>query len=108
MSTPAAITVERHFRRLGQRKDLWPGFEPLRIPAAIYDEAAGQTFLFRHPAPPGEFHPVSGETQTQVAPGRYEGVTANTNGSIGGAGTALLVLPKGADGTPARGAILVH
>lgn len=108
MSTPAAITVERHFRRLGQRKDLWPGFEPLRIPAAIYDEAAGQTFLFRHTSPPAEFRPVAGETQTLSAPGRYEGITANTNGSIGGTGTALMLLPKNTEGTPARSAVLVH
>ncbi|MGC4045678.1 MAG: hypothetical protein QM758_17950 [Armatimonas sp.] len=108
MSTPAAITVERHFRRLGQRKDLWPGFEPLRIPAAIYDEAVGQTFLFRHPAPPAGFQPVAGEAQTVSAPGRYDGITANTSGNISGLGTALMILPKGTEGTPARGAVLVH
>jgi hypothetical protein len=40
--------------------------------------------------------------------GRLEGVTANTSGTIGGVGSALLLLPRGVAPTPTRGAVLVH
>ncbi len=108
MNLPVALVVEREFRRLCQKKDLWPGFEPLQIPAAIFDEAAGRTFLFRHPAPPAGFQPLPEEPQTQFFEGRWESVTANTSGPLGGVGCALMLLPKGSSGTPQRGATLVH
>jgi hypothetical protein len=108
MNAPAALAVEHQFQRLCRRKDLWPGFEPLRVPAAIFDEAAGRTFLFRHPAPPAGFQPLPDEPQTRVFEGRYESVTANTSMTLGGVGCAVMLLPKGSPATPARGAVLVH
>lgn len=90
-----AVTLERNVRRLAaqgaSRGSLWPGFDPLAIPLAVYD--GERTFLFRHPAPPPGFLPDSGTSPTAYAgPGRHEAVTANTNSKIGGVPTATVIL----------------
>ena len=70
--------------------DLWPGFDPLEIPVAIYD---GQnTVLARHPAPPEGFAPMGHHADLQIYEGRYPAVTANTSGEIGGVSCAMIMM----------------
>ena len=91
-STPAnsrAVAVAAEVRRLDPGA-LWPGFDPSKIPLAIFD--GERTFLFRHPHPPTEFGPVLGLPDTRVAPGRHALVRANTSISLGGVATATVLL----------------
>jgi hypothetical protein len=86
--------------------DLWPGFDPERVPLAIFD--GERTLLFRHPAPPELFEPVPGHTHVWAFPGRHPQVVANSAIELGGAWTATLL--PGTAGVPirARAALLVH
>ncbi|MEZ0472304.1 hypothetical protein [Luteimonas salinilitoris] len=55
----AAADLEREVARLAAEhagEGLWPGFDPLAVPLAVYD--GKRTFLFRHPSPPEGFVPV--------------------------------------------------
>ena len=65
-----AVSIEREIERIAGMKPLWPGFDPLKIPLAIYSGEA--TYLFRHPAPPEGFVPV-GDAKLHVHsfPGRF-------------------------------------
>lgn len=92
-----AIAIEQEVRRLaansGTSRTLWPGFEPLAIPLAVYD--GERTFLFRHPAPPRGFSLVSGAGSAAHAyEGRHEAVTANTNADVGGVPTATILVDR--------------
>jgi hypothetical protein len=92
-----AVALEQEVRRLAAmsatKGALWPGFDPLAIPLAVYD--GERTFLFRHPAPPHGFMPVSGVAPATYAwTGRHETVTANTNAEIGGLPTATVILDR--------------
>src|SRR5687768_10204511 len=49
------------------RAPLWPGFEPLRVPLAIFD--GERTYLFRHPSPPSGYAPVAGGRDILVRDG---------------------------------------
>jgi len=70
---------------------LWPGFDPMSIPLAVFD--GDRTVLFRHPAPPEGFVPQEGAVPACSAyPGRFPDVTANTSSDIGGVKTATLIL----------------
>ena len=92
VSTPAdsrAVAVAAEVRRLDPGA-LWPGFDPSKIPLAIFD--GERTFLFRHPHPPPEFGPVAGLPDTRVAPGQHALVRANTSISLGGVATATVLL----------------
>ena len=81
----SARAVEAEVR--GYRgRDLWPGFDPLEFPLAIFDGT--DTFLFRHPSPPEEF--VQLEDGAWRAPGRYPSVDANTAIELAGIPTATL------------------
>lgn len=86
---------------------IWPGFDPSRVPLAIFD--GDRTLLFRHPAPPAEFAPLSGRPSVRVAPGQHPLVRANTSVTLGGVDTATLVLDR-PEPRPARelAAIAVH
>ncbi len=80
--------IERAFLASAQQIR-WPGFEPERIPLAVYD---GQfTALFRHPAPPAEFVRSDSASRGAVMAGRHPAVTANSSAQIGGRGTATLM-----------------
>jgi len=69
---------------------LWPGFDPLDVPLAVYDGT--QTWLFRHPSVPEGFAEVAGTSPAALAyEGRHPEVTANSSALIGDATTATLL-----------------
>jgi len=105
---PLAPTVELEVERIAAAGSLWPGFDPLAVPLAIYD--GERTWLFRHPAPPAGFVPVSGEVGTFARPGRFEAVTANTSAEIGGVMTATLMVngPRGESPPHELAAVAIH
>ncbi|MBN2432326.1 MAG: hypothetical protein JXQ27_12690 [Acidobacteria bacterium] len=69
---------------------LWPGYEPLSIPAAIYDGA--RTYLYGHPAPPTGFTPLADQPEVMVYDGRHEVIRANTSVDLNGVRTATLMI----------------
>jgi hypothetical protein len=84
----------------GHETDLWPGFDALAIPLAIFDGT--RTYLFRHPTPPHGFAALAGSsTPVQIYEGRHAGVTANSSVDIGGVATGTIVLI----GEPERSAL---
>lgn len=86
-------TIAREVERLAKERQLWPGFDPLAIPIAIYDGA--QTFMFRHPTPPEGFAQLDGSTPpTYTYPGRHSAVTANSSAEIGGMTVATLMADR--------------
>ncbi len=96
-SESPAVELEQEVKRLAAMSatsgTLWPGFDPVAIPLAVYD--GEQTFLFRHPAPPQGFMWISGTAPATYAyKGRHETVTANTNAVIGGVPTATVILDR--------------
>lgn len=92
-----ALATGRQVERIGRAQTLWPGFDPLAIPLAIYDGT--RTWLFRHPARPPDFEPSSiSSIRSDVREGRHPAVTSNTSADIGGTMTATLL----ADGTNAK------
>ncbi|HLL75652.1 MAG TPA: hypothetical protein VK421_10350 [Pyrinomonadaceae bacterium] len=85
--------------------DLWPGFDPRRIPAAIFD---GQnTILFRHPQPPEGFVSLSSRQGVWAFAGRHESVTANVAVKLNGVWTATVLLTLGRERTTRDAAALV-
>lgn len=93
----SALAIEREVRRIADERELWPGFDPLIIPLAVF--TGEHTYLFRHPAPPDGFTELEGvRPRAFVVDGRYPGVTANSSTEIGGTVTATLL----ADGMRAR------
>lgn len=88
-----APLVESELERIAQTAPLWPGFDPIAIPLAIYD--GERTFLFRHPAPPEEFAPRrSRDEESSVYDGRHPLVVANTSVDLGGRVTATLMMSE--------------
>ena len=71
--------------------DLWPGFEPSRIPVAIFDGRS--TYLFNHPKPPEGFVSFS-PRGIWVFVGRHESVTSNAPAKINGIWTATVLLTR--------------
>jgi hypothetical protein len=74
---------------LGER-DLWPGFDPRRVPLAIFD--GERTLLFGHPSPPESYSPIAGRDRVHARAGRDSAVTANGTAEIGGRATATILL----------------
>jgi len=90
-----ALAIAREVERVAADRVLWPGFDPLSFPLAIFAE--GRTYLFRHPSPPEGFAPVAGAAPHVLAfEGRHPALVANTSIEIGGVTTATLL----ADGGP--------
>lgn len=86
LSSPACAQVDapaiaRKVERIAAAQPLWPRFEPLTTPLAIFDGT--QTYLFRHPAPPAGF-------TAGIFAGRFPAVTSNSSADIGGVTTATL------------------
>jgi hypothetical protein len=105
---PAALAfqIDQEVRKLASRP-LWPGFDPARVPLAIFD--GEWTSLFRHPNPPPEFRVVPGLHGTTIAAGRHALLTANSSITLGGARTATLLLDSPRLPAPrAAAAIAVH
>jgi len=91
-----ALQIAREVERLAGERSLWPGYDPLAIPLAIYD--GERTFLFRHPSAPAGFTTVpDASPKALVHPGRHPAVVSNSSAEIGGTMTATLL----ADGEPA-------
>ena len=91
--------------RIVQRERLWPGFEPIEIPLAVFDGES--TYLFRHPAPPPEFseHPDGG----YVRAGRHAAVTANSSAEIAGVMSATVMLDRASTSTVTElAAVAIH
>ena len=87
-----ALEVARTVERVASTVELWPGFEPLEIPLAIYD--GKDTYLFRHASPPAGFEPRAGMTGVLVFAGRYPSVVANSSADIGGTLAATVMLDR--------------
>jgi hypothetical protein len=87
--------------------ELWPGFDPRRIPAAVFN--GRDTFLFRHPSPPAEFISLSSRQGVWAVPGRHESVKANAPVKLGGVWTATVLLtPERRRKTRDAAALVVH
>ena len=91
--------------RIAARATLWPGFDPRRVPLAIFNGDA--TFLFRHPNPPPEFVSLSSRQGVYAFAGRHESVTANAPAQLGGVWTATAMLMPGVGRAPREQAALV-
>lgn len=86
-----AVSLAREVERLAEKQTLWPGFDPLSIPLAIFDGKA--TLLFRHPDPPEGFLPLgAGQAEVLRQDGRHPSMTANSSADIGGTLTATILL----------------
>ena len=68
---------------------LWPGFDPARMPIALFD--GERTVLLRHPAPPPEFIPLPDRPGVLFYKGRYPAVVSNRVVEIGGALTGTVL-----------------
>ena len=82
-----ALAIEQEVQRIARSAVLWPGYEPLTIPLAVF--TGNNTYLFRHPAPPADFVPLS-SVPAALYQGRYPAVTSNTSAEIGGTMTGTL------------------
>ena len=95
--TSAAEIEEKVHELAAGRGALWPGFDPLEIPLAVYD--GSRTYLFRHPSPGKDFARI--DANTVVMSGRHASVSANTSADIDGVPTATLMVDRGASDRPA-------
>ena len=84
----------------------WPGFDPLAIPLALYDDA--NTYLIRHPAPPKSFRRMRGTRGVWVADTLFAGMRANTDVELEGTRTAVVGLGGGRPDPVATAAVLMH
>lgn len=91
-----AVAVNREVESVAKQVALWPGYDPLTIPLAIYTGSG--TYLFRHPGPPEGFVPLEPGSKTFAYEGRHPAVTSNSSADIGGTPTATLL----ADGARAE------
>ena len=90
-----ALAVAREVERIAADRTLWPGFEPLSVPLAVY--TGKDSYLIRHPSPPEGFTPLAGAgSEITVYEGRHPAMVANTSMEIGGVMTATLLLGPGA------------
>lgn len=101
-----AFGIDDAVRELASRP-LWPGFDPAKVPLAVFD--GEKTYLFRHPHPPPEFRLVLNRPQTAVVAGQHALVRANTSIALGDVRTATLLL-DGPEKSPVResAAVAVH
>jgi hypothetical protein len=88
-----AVAIDSAVTRIADGPSLWPGYQPGRIPLAIY--TGERTWLFRHPSPPAGF---TGEGPIHSMLGRHPVVTSNSSADLGGVATATLL----ADGARAK------
>jgi hypothetical protein len=100
-----ARSIAAEVERLGAAP-LWPGYEPLRTPLAIYTGSA--TFLFRHPTPPEGFTPAGGGVHRWE--GRHPAATSNSSADIGGTSTATLLAdgPRASQKPTVLAAVALH
>jgi hypothetical protein len=104
-----AYAVEREVTRIAAERVLWPKFDPLSIPLAVF--TGERTYLFRHPAPPEGFTAIpDSRPPVFVFQGRYPAVTSNTSAEIGGTLTATLLADRSDPATTANdlAAVALH
>lgn len=101
------LAVFREFDRLAARS-LWPGFDPQRIPVALFDGT--DTYLLRHPRPPQDFTAVrAAMRRLPVFGGRHEAMRANTGAPVNDIPTAMVDISSAAGrSTTALAALLIH
>ncbi len=73
------------------RLPLWPGFEPAKVPVAVYDGA--NTYAFGFPALPVGFKPVEGRPGVGVFRGVHPQVRANRRITLDGVYAASCIAP---------------
>lgn len=85
-----ALAINQTISQIADQLDLWPGFDPMTVPLAIYTGKA--TWLFRHPSPPEDFAEliVNGERVFRRE-GRHPLVTSNTVRKLADSYTATLL-----------------
>jgi hypothetical protein len=100
-----ALALEQEVGRIAAENELWPGYHPMETPLAVFDGKS--TYLFRHPAPPQEFHELQG---IYVFEGRHPAVVANCAADIGGVTTATVMLQPPLTDRTVRGmaALVLH
>jgi hypothetical protein len=102
-----APAIMAELRAAIAQRELWPGYDPLAMPVAIFDGA--NTHLFHHPAPPEGFAPSADDPQVAVYPGRHPLVVANSAVELGDVTTATFMPNVGAGGTArADAAVIAH
>lgn len=79
--------------------DVWPNFDPQKIPVAIYDGT--RTVLHHHPSPPPEF-------EGGVYEGRHPAVTGNSSLPLNGVETATVLAKNPTPGLIAHEQFHVH
>ncbi len=100
-----APAIMAELRAALAQRELWPGYDPLAIPVAIFDGA--NTYLFHHPAPPEGFTPSADDPRVAVYSGRHPLVVANTAVELGGVNTATFMPNLGAGGPARAGAAVI-
>jgi len=101
-----ALAIEQELERIGRAQALWPGYEPLTIPLAVF--TGTNTYLFRHPAPPADFVPLS-SMPAALYQGRHPAVTSNTSADLAGTMTATLRADLAPQATPTQlAAVALH
>lgn len=107
---PRAVQIEQAVHGLVNaptNTGLWPGFDPLKIPLAVYDGET--TWLFRHPSPPPGFVSLSSQQGAYAKPGRLDAIVANSSAEIGGVNTGTLIVDPSVQRRPDEwAAIAVH
>jgi hypothetical protein len=93
----SAPTVDSTVEAVASEGEIWPGYDPLAVPLAVFDGI--ETHLFRHPAPPDEFDERDG---AYVMAGRHPAVVANSSAWIGDLLTATVWLETLPAGSTAR------
>jgi hypothetical protein len=83
---------------------LWPGFDPSRLPIALFD--GSRTWLLHHPAPPPEFARDPGRDGVFVMDGQHPSVVAYSTVEMGGVRTATFVRLPGASAANTRWGIV--
>lgn len=85
----------------------WPGFNPMVIPALIFDGT--DSYLVNHPSPPAEFTGLSKNTGIFIFQGRHKELRANTAIEINGIRTAAVDISlSGNSETVNIAALLLH
>lgn len=74
------------------KQELWPNFEPLKTPLALFDGET--TYLIGHPSPPSEFEPVADLSGLFTYEGRHPNVIANTTALYNDVLSATVMLRK--------------
>jgi hypothetical protein len=100
-----AFAIEREFQRMSRTVVLWPGYDPLEIPLAIF--TGEQTFLFRHPKTPEGFARTN---EALVMEGRHPAATSNSSAEIGSVATATLLAdgPRAGRSANDQAAVALH